>query len=131
MPNSARRHATSGSPLEPRIGFSRAVRVGAHIAVAGTAPIDQAGGPTPEGVHAQTRLILAIIAGALAQVGAGLEHVVRTRVMLTDITTWEEAARAHGEAFGDIRPAATFMAVSAFIDPAWKVELEVDAIVPD
>ncbi len=130
MTSPLRRHASSGSPLEPRIGFSRAVRVGSYICVAGTAPIDQAGGPTPDGVYAQTKLVLEIIGGALAGVGASFTDVVRTRVMLTDISQWQEAARAHGEVFGDIRPAATFVEVSGFIDPAWLVEMEIDAVAP-
>jgi enamine deaminase RidA (YjgF/YER057c/UK114 family) len=125
-----RRIVSSGSPLEPQIGFSRAVRVGNQIAVAGTAPIAAGGGTAGVGdVYAQTVRCLAIIAEALAGVGASLNDVTRTRVMLTDISRWREAARAHGEVFSAIRPACTFVGVAAFIDPAWLVELEADATV--
>lgn len=125
-----RRQVSSGSPLEPEIGFSRAVRVGNVIAVAGTAPISAAGGTHGVGdVYEQTRRSLEIIVAALEGAGAGPQHVIRTRVMLTDITTWREAARAHGEVFGAARPACTFVQVSGFIDPDWLVELEADAVV--
>ncbi len=123
---------SSGSPLEPQIGFSRAVRTGAHVAVAGTAPIGPDGRAAhPGDVHAQTRLCLEIVARALADAGCSLKDVVRTRVMLTDIARWRDAARAHGEVFADIRPASTFVQVSAFIDPDWLVEIEADAIVTE
>lgn len=125
-----RERASSGSPLEREIGFSRAVRVGAHVAVAGTAPIGPDGNTTAQGdVAAQTRRCLQISAEALAAVGAALQDVVRTRIMLTDITRWPEAAAVHGEYFSSIGPAATFIEVSRFIDPAWLVETEVDAII--
>lgn len=125
-----RQHASSGSPLEPEIGFSRAVRAGAHVAVAGTAPIGPDGGTVgPGDVRAQTRRCLEISAEALAAVGASLEDVVRTRIMLTDVTRWREAAVVHGEFFEGIRPAATFVEVSRFIDRDWLVETEVDAVV--
>ncbi|RKT06878.1 enamine deaminase RidA (YjgF/YER057c/UK114 family) [Streptomyces sp. 3211.6] len=127
-----RRTVSSGSPLEPRIGFSRAVRVGRHVAVAGTAPIGDDGSTVgPGDVHAQTVRCLDIAQRALEEAGASLEHTVRTRIMLTDITRWEEAARAHGERFAGIRPAATFVEVSRFIDPAWLVEVELDAILDE
>jgi enamine deaminase RidA (YjgF/YER057c/UK114 family) len=125
-----RRRASSGSPLEPTIGFSRALRVGAHVAIAGTAPIGRDGATVGGGdVAAQTRRCLEISAEALAAVGATLEDVIRTRIMLTDITRWFEAAAVHGEFFSGIAPAATFVEVSRFIDPNWLVETEVDAIV--
>lgn len=125
-----RRLISSGSPFEAGVGFSRAVRVGAHISVAGTAPIAEGGGvAAPGDVYGQTKRCIEIIAAALADAGADLRDVVRTRVMLTDMTRWEEAARAHGEAFAAIRPACTFVEVSRFIDPAWLVEIEADAIV--
>lgn len=129
-----RQRISSGSPLEPEIGFSRAVRAGRIVAVAGTAPIAPGGGgavAAPGDVHGQTRRCIEIIAAALAEAGASLEHVVRTRVMLTDISRWREAARAHGEAFGAVRPACTFVEVSRFIDPAWLVEVEADAVLPE
>lgn len=124
-----RRLVSSGSHLEPILGFSRAVRVGDHIAVAGTAPIAAKGGTAARGdVYGQTVRCLQIIEKALADAGVGLAQVVRTRVMLVDIATWREAARAHGEVFGEIRPVCTFVGVSAFVEPDWLVELEVDAI---
>ena len=123
-------NVSSGSPLEPQIGFSRAVRVGAHIAVAGTAPIAAGGGTAAVGdVHGQTIRCIEIIRKALEDAGAGIGDVVRTRVMLTDIATWREAARAHGEVFGDIRPVCTCVEVKGFVDPEWLVELEADAVV--
>jgi enamine deaminase RidA (YjgF/YER057c/UK114 family) len=126
----ARRNISSGSHLEEPIGFSRAVRIGPYIAVAGTAPIAEGGGTTAPGdVEAQTRRCIEIAATALAEAGADLADVIRTRIMLTDINTWEGAARAHGAAFGDIRPACTFVEVSRFIDPEWLVEVEMDAVV--
>ncbi|MER6910790.1 RidA family protein [Streptomyces sp. NPDC000594] len=125
-----RRTVGSGSPLEPRIGFSRAVRKGGHVAVAGTAPLGEDGATVGRGdVHAQTVRCLDIAEAALKAAGASLEDVVRTRVMLTDVTRWEEAARAHGERFASVRPACTFVEVSRFIDPDWLVEVELDAIV--
>jgi enamine deaminase RidA (YjgF/YER057c/UK114 family) len=128
----ARKLVGSGSPFEGEIGFSRAVRVGSHISVAGTAPIGKDGRTDGVGdVYRQTARCLEIVAGALREAGAGLEHVVRTRIMLTDMRDWREAARAHGEVFTDIRPACTFVEVSGFIDPEWRVEIEADAIIPD
>lgn len=127
-----RRLVRSGSPLEPVIGFSRAVRVGNQIAVAGTAPIAADGGTAARGdVYGQTVRCIEIIAQALADAGAGLENVIRTRIMLTDISTWREAARAHGEVFGEIGPVCTFVEVSGFVEPDWLVELEADAVVED
>lgn len=123
---------SSGSYLEPIIGFSRAVRVGNVIAVGGTAPIAAGGGTAAKGdVYGQARRIFEIIGKALADAGAGFEHVTRTRVILTDIKLWDEAAKAHAEIFKDIRPVTTVMAVTAFVDPDWLIEIEVDAVVPD
>ena len=120
---------SSGSPFEPRIGFSRAVRVGPVIAVAGTAPIALDGGvAAPGDVYGQTKRCLEIIRQALAEAGQSVETVIRTRGMLTDISRWEEAARAHGEVFATVRPACTFVAVSGFINPAWLVEVEADCL---
>ena len=128
----SRQLVSSGSPLEPEIGFSRAVRSGRHIAVAGTAPI----GPDGETLHAgdvygQTQACLASTRRAIEAAGGRLEDVIRTRIMLTDIDRWAEAARAHGELFGGIRPACTFVGIARFIDPAWLVEVEIDCIVSD
>jgi enamine deaminase RidA (YjgF/YER057c/UK114 family) len=129
--NRGRQLVGSGSPLEPEIGFSRAVRTGAHVAVAGTAPLAEDGTTVgPGDVYAQTVRCLDIAEAALREAGARLEDVVRTRVLLTDADRWREAARAHGERFADIRPACTFVEVSRFIDPEWLVEIEVDAVVP-
>lgn len=125
----ARQVVSSGSPLEPEIGFSRAVRVGAYVVVAGTAPIGDDGVTVgPGDVYAQTVRCLDIAERALREAGAGLGDVVRTRLMLTDVTRWKDAARAHGERFADIRPACTVVEVSRFIDPEWLVEVEIDAI---
>jgi enamine deaminase RidA (YjgF/YER057c/UK114 family) len=123
-----RRRISSGSPFEKRIGFSRAVRVGDRIVVSGTAPVwpDGSCDPDPE---AQARRCLEIIAGALAEAGAGLERVVRTRQYLVDAADAEAVGRAHAEAFGEIRPASTMVVVAALLDPRWRVEIEAEAIV--
>jgi enamine deaminase RidA (YjgF/YER057c/UK114 family) len=118
----------SGSPFEPVIGFSRAVVEGHHVLVAGTAPIMPDGGEPPPDVFGQARRVLEIIVAALGEAGAGPEHVVRTRTYLTDARDWEEAGRAHGEVFADVRPASTMIVVSGFLDPRWRVEMEADAI---
>ncbi|MBE7158872.1 MAG: RidA family protein [Rhodospirillales bacterium] len=120
---------SSGSPFEPRIGFSRAMRVGAWVAIAGTAPIAADGSvAAPGDLYGQTRRCLEIIAEAATQAGLGLASVVRTRIMLTDVSRWQEAARTHGEVFGEVRPACTFVEVAGFIDPGWLVEIEADCI---
>jgi enamine deaminase RidA (YjgF/YER057c/UK114 family) len=120
-----RRRISSGSPYEPVIGFSRAVRVGEHVQVSGTAPIGTDSGDPYE----QTRRCLEIILAALAEADAGPEDVVRTRIYATSADDYEEIARAHGEVFGAIRPACNFIVVSGLLDPHWVVELEADAIV--
>ena len=126
----ARTLVSSGSYLEPIIGFSRAVRVGNIIAVGGTAPIAAGGGTAAKGdVYGQAKRIFEIIGRALADSGAGFEHVTRTRVILTDMKLWDAAAKAHAEVFRDIRPVTTVMAVRGFVDPDWLIEIEVDAIV--
>ena len=126
----ARRLVSSGSPLEPEIGFSRAVRVGDHVAVAGTAPIGPDGRAAhPGDVYAQTRLCLEIVRRAIEEAGCTLDQVIRTRIMLTDIDRWRDAAKAHGEVFGAIRPASTFVQVTRFIDPDWLVEVEADCVI--
>ena len=112
--------------------MSRAVRSGPYICVAGTTPIADGGGiAAPGDVYAQSVRCLDIAEQALQEAGASLADVVRTRVMLTDIGQWQEAARAHAQRFAQVRPACTFVEVSRFIDPGWLVEFEVDAIVPD
>jgi enamine deaminase RidA (YjgF/YER057c/UK114 family) len=129
---SGRKLISSGSYLEPIIGFSRAVRVGNIIAVGGTAPIAAGGGTAAKGdVYGQARRIFEIIGKALADAGAGFEHVTRTRIILTDVKLWDEAAKAHAEVFKDIRPVTTVMAVTAFVDPDWLIEIEVDAVLPN
>ena len=127
-----RKLVSSGSYLEPVIGFSRAVRVGNSVVVGGTAPIRAEGGTAAIGdAYGQTQRCLEIIATALADAGARMEDVTRTRIILTDISLWKEAARAHAEAFGDIRPVTTLMQVSAFVDPDWLVEIEAEAIIAE
>jgi enamine deaminase RidA (YjgF/YER057c/UK114 family) len=125
-----RRLVSSGSYLEPEIGFSRAVRVGQIIAVAGTAPIAAVGGLAgPGDVYGQAKRCLEIIEQAVSEAGATMAEVVRTRIMLTDISRWRDAARAHGEVFRDVRPACTFVQVLGFIDPMWLVEIEADCVI--
>lgn len=121
----------SGSPYEQHIGLSRAVRVGPVIAVAGTAPLGPDGKTVHDGdVYGQTKRCLEITLAAIERAGGAAEHVIRTRIMLVDITQWREAARAHGELFAAIRPACTFVQVSRFIDASWLVETEADCYVP-
>lgn len=127
-----RRLVSSGSPYEPKVGISRAVRVGSVVTVSGTAPLGPDGKTVGKGDPAvQARRCLEIIAAALEKAGASLDHVVRTRTLLTRIEDWEAVAAVHGEFFRDIRPANTIMQVSRFIDPEWLVEFEADAIVDD
>jgi enamine deaminase RidA (YjgF/YER057c/UK114 family) len=124
----ARRRISSGSPYEPTIGFSRAVRAGSRVLVSGTAPIwpDGSCDPDPE---KQARRCFEIIAAALEEAGASPAHVVRTRMFLTDARDAGAVGRAHGAVFGKIRPAATMVVVAALLDPRWKVEIEAEAIV--
>ncbi len=120
---------SSGSYLEPIVGFSRAVRVGNSIVVGGTAPIRAEGGTAAIGdVYGQTKRCLEIIAKAIADAGGGMENIIRTRIILTDIALWKDAARAHAEVFHTIRPVTTIMAVTAFVDPDWLVEIEAEAL---
>jgi enamine deaminase RidA (YjgF/YER057c/UK114 family) len=122
-----RRLISSGSPYEPVAGFSRAVVVGRHVHVAGTAPVMPDGAPPPEGAYEQARRCLSIIVDALAEAGARPEDVVRTRMYVTSPEHWDGVARAHGEVFGSIRPASTCV-VTQLLDPRWFVEIEADAI---
>lgn len=127
-----RSNIASASPYEAVIGFSRAVRIGDTIAVGGTAPVGADGKTVGIGdPAAQTRRCLEIIEQALEKAGARLEDVIRTRIFITDAAHWEAVGRAHGEAFGDIRPAATMVQVAGLIDPDWLVEIEADAVAPD
>jgi enamine deaminase RidA (YjgF/YER057c/UK114 family) len=124
-----RRLISGHSPYEAIVGFSRAVVVGDYVHVAGTAPIPADGSPPPEDAYEQTRLCLEIIGEALERAGSGLEHVIRTRVYLTDPAHFEGYGRAHGEVFRDVRPVNTTV-VTSLLDPAWKVEIDADAVLP-
>ena len=120
---------SSGSPMEKPIGFSRAVRIGNIIAVSGTAPIAPDGTTASlNDVYGQTKRCIEIIKTAIEQAGGKLEDVIRTRIFLTDISRWEEAAKAHGEFFSEIRPATTFAEVKGLIKKEWLVEMEADCV---
>ncbi|HSZ17673.1 MAG TPA: RidA family protein [Terracidiphilus sp.] len=121
-----RKNISGGSPYEPIIGFSRAVRVENRVYVAGTAPV----GAENEDAAGQTRRVFAIAEKALAEAGASFQHVVRTRIFLTHVEDWEIVGRVHGEFFSSVRPAATMVVVAALLDPAWRVEIEFDAMIP-
>src|SRR5579884_103964 len=123
-----RQRVSSGSPFEPRFGFSRAVRVGDRVLVAGTAPIwpDGSCDPDPE---AQARRCLEIIVAALREAGAKPADVVRTRTYITDAKDADAVGRAHGAVFGEVRPASTMVVVAGLLDPRWKVEMEAEAVI--
>lgn len=118
---------SSGSPFEGEIGFSRAVRVGSRIEVSGTAPIRDGKTAGIGDAYTQTKVALGIIVGAVEQAGGTAADIVRTRIFLTDMSLWRDAARAHGEVFGEIRPASSFIGTSALINPEWLVEIEASA----
>ena len=122
-----RQNISGGSPFEPIIGFSRAVRVGNTVHLAGTGPV----GAEAEDAEGQTRRILDIAEKALAESGATFNDVVRTRMYLTHVEDWESVGRVHGEFFSQIRPAATMVVVAALLNPAWRIEIEFDAVIPD
>lgn len=124
-----RTHASTGSPWEPKMGYSRAVRAGNTIVVTGTVGIEADGTFAPS-LGAQTRRALDIIAAALDALGGRIEHVVRTRLYVTDIARWQEVAEVHGAVFRDVRPATTLVQVAKLIDDAALIEIEADAIVP-
>jgi enamine deaminase RidA (YjgF/YER057c/UK114 family) len=111
------------------VGYSRAVRVGGSVSVAGTAPVMPDGGDPPADPYGQARRCLEIVVAALGELGAGPEHVVRTRTYLTRAEDWEEVGRAHGEVFGEVRPATTALVVR-LLDPRWLVEIEAEAVLP-
>jgi enamine deaminase RidA (YjgF/YER057c/UK114 family) len=122
----------SGAPWEPLVGYARAVRVGPFISVSGSAPVGPDGELVGEGdAYAQATRCIEVIRHAMEQAGAGLEHVVRTRMFVTDIEQWPEIAKAHQEAFSEISPATSMVEVSRLIDPRMFVEIEADAIVDD
>ena len=128
----SRKHVSSRSPYEHRLGISRAVRIGPIIAVAGTAPIGPDGKTVGKGdAAAQARRCIEIIRNALEQAGASLSDVIRTRILLTRIEDWERVGHIHGEFFGNIRPANTVIQITRFIDPDWLVEIEADAVIDE
>ena len=127
MARSERQHISSGSPYEEPIGFSRAVRVGDRVIVAGTAPIWPDGHVDPD-VEVQADRCIEIMLVALAEAGAAAGDVVRTRIYLTDAADWQSVGRAPGRAFRAVRPASTMVVVSGLLDPRWKVEMEAEAI---
>jgi enamine deaminase RidA (YjgF/YER057c/UK114 family) len=122
-----RRFVPAVSPYADTVGYSRAVRADAHIYVSGTAPVG-CDSPDP---YEQAKRCLEIIVDALAELGAGPEHVVRTRVYITDPADWEAVGRAHGEVFGELRPASAMLVITGVLDPAWKVEIEADAVLSE
>jgi len=128
----SRKLISNGNPLEKVIGFSRAVRVGNFISVGGTASRDSEGKTVGIGdVTIQTRRCLEIIKEALEMAGSGLQDVIRTRTMLTNINDWEKVAKVRSEYFNEIRPVDTVVEVSKFINPEWLIEIEVDAIIDE
>lgn len=124
-----RRHASSASPYEASVGFSRAVRVGDRILVAGTAPIGPDGQTMHGDAEQQARRCLDIILAAIEELGGRAQDVVRTRSYLVDAADQDAVGRAHGERFGRVRPASTMVVVAGLLDPAWRVEIEAEAIV--
>jgi len=122
-----RQNISGSSPFEPIIGFSRAVRVGNLVHLAGTGPV----GADNEDAAGQTRRIFAVAAEALSKAGATLDDVVRTRMYLTHVEDWELVGRVHGEFFSEIRPAATMVVVAALLNPAWRIEIEMDAVIEE
>jgi enamine deaminase RidA (YjgF/YER057c/UK114 family) len=119
-----RERASSGSPFEPTIGFSRAIKVDNRVLVSGTGPV----GADDADTEAQMRRCVEIVETALSELGATLDDVVRTRTYLVDAKDWEAVGRVHGEAFGNARPAATMVVVKALLDPRWTVEMEAEAL---
>ena len=122
-----RKNIPGTSPIEPIIGFSRAVRIGNHVHVSGTGPVGADGADISE----QTERCLDLIATALQNAGSSMEHVYRTRMYLTHAEEWEAVGRVHGRFFEQIRPAATMVVVAALLNPKWRVEIEADAWIPE
>jgi enamine deaminase RidA (YjgF/YER057c/UK114 family) len=122
---------SSGSPFEPTIGFSRALRVGDRVLVSGTGPVFPEGEPCPDDAGLQARRCFAIIEAALEAAGASMEHIVRTRMYVMSAAHAEAVGAVHGELLGHVRPVATLVVVAGLLDPAWKVEVEAEAVVPE
>ncbi|HUY95766.1 MAG TPA: RidA family protein [Terracidiphilus sp.] len=122
-----RKNISGESPYEPIIGFSRAVRVGNAVHLSGTGPV----GADEADAEGQTRRVFAIAEAALKRAGAEFKDVVRTRMYLTHVEDWEAVGRVHGEYFGDVRPAATMVVVAALLNPSWRIEMEMDAVIAD
>jgi enamine deaminase RidA (YjgF/YER057c/UK114 family) len=122
-----RTNISGGSPYEPVIGFSRAVRMGNSVFLSGTGPV----GADNEDAAGQARRIFEIAQEALERAGARLEHVVRTRMFLTHAEDWEAVGHVHGKFFGTIRPAATMVVVAKLLNPSWRIEMEMDAVIPE
>lgn len=128
----SRQLISSGGPFEDLVGYSRAVRTGNHVFVAGTTSAQPDGTVFGDNdIYLQARRCFEVIEQALTEAGASMEHVVRTRMFVTDITRWEDISKAHREFFRDVKPAATMVQVSALIDPRMLVEIEVDAVIED
>ena len=125
-----RRRVTGHSPYEQAFWFSRAIVCGDRVLVSGTGPVAADGSPPPADPYGQARLCLDLIAEALGTAGTSLEQVIRTRMFITDAGYWQQVARAHGEVFGSVRPAATAVIVAGLVDPAWYVEIEAEAVLP-
>ena len=126
-----RQRISSGAKWEPIVGYSRAVRVGRHVFVAGTCAVMPNDADPPSDAYGQARRCLEIIVAALAEAEASPDHVVRTRMYVVDGADWEGIGRAHAEVFGDVRPASSMVVVPAIIDPRWLVEIEADALLPE
>jgi enamine deaminase RidA (YjgF/YER057c/UK114 family) len=132
MDRQDRQRVSTGTEWEPKVGYSRAVRVGDRVLVSGTTATDEDGDPVAPGdPEAQTRRALEIVVDALEEAGARRQDVVRTRIYVTDADDWETVGGVHGEFFGDVRPAATMVEVSSLIGPEYVVEIEAEAVVAE